>query len=592
MSTLFDYIYAMEALPDDDRTGQGFAALILSAAATATCGTGTAGERPRDGVRPGEEWEDGYVADGTGYIGMVLPMAVLMASAEWLPVGDVVLPAMQGAADQAGWRPAWGESPFPDFLAAGSAETAVTCEGLLPPLFARGLSGASGWMSIPSMGPVAADSGFTFQGAAAAVFPGLRGYAYDCSLSGLERFSSLTEEVVALLGVGDPALAEAAAEALSGATGNDDKAAAILNHVSANLVYEPDTDSDGVGDSWTCAAGTWFRGRGDCEDGAILIQGLLLAAGVPATRLVTVFGKTGLDLRGHAWTAYKRESDHAWTLLDWTAGVYPASAGGQGLPVMLGARDYVAVDYALDAFGFIEARQPVAEFFTRVEASRLGFPALRCAGGTNLRATGKAVLFQASSLWESLSCLAGAGATTAGKDLLGPALVGLTLTARGAGQSANMRTALPVCAAATGAGAAGILAPPEASGRSGVRATARLVTARLKTEGRASAAARTLGQGATPRFGILSAGLSGKVGRGRAAASPVALSGFCLQGALGRGMAALGAFDPETFGSCHVEARAGLDAACPWMDAAGRGTADASAYDGATVSYVKGARWQ
>lgn len=592
MSTLFDYLYAMEALPGDDRTGLGFAALILSATATGSCGTGTAGERPRDGVDPGEEWEDGYVPDKTGYIGIVLPAAALSALADWLPTGDVVLPAMQGGADQAGWRPAWGGAPFPACLALGTADTAVTCEGLLPPPFARGLSGAAGWMSLPAMGPVAADSGYSFQGAGAVVFPGLAGHAYDCSLSGRERFSALTEEVVALLGIGDPVLAEAAAGPLCGVSANDDKAAAILRHVSTHLVYEPDPDSDGVGDSWTCAAGTWFRGRGDCEDGAILIQGLLLAAGVPATRLVTVFGKTGLDLRGHAWTAYKRESDEAWTLLDWTAGAYPAQAGGQGLPCMLGARDYVAVDYALDAFGFIEARRSVAEFFARVEAARLVFPTLGCAGETNVRAAGTAVLFQASPLWESLSCRAGAGAATAGQGLQGPALAGLALKAMGAGQSANMRTAVPDCAAVVGALAAAVLAPPEASGRSGVRATARLATARLKTAARASEAARAFGQGAPPRLGARASGLSGMTARGQAAASPAALSGLCLQGFLGRAMAALGAFGSGTLGTSHLDANAGLDALCPWMDVAGRGTANAAAYDGLAVSYAKGANWR
>jgi len=60
----------------------------------------------------------------------------------------------------------------------------------------------------------------------------------------------------------------------------------------------------------------YFRatiGKGDCEDGAFLVHSLLLHAGVPYDRIGTYGGLVesgeGAATGGHAWTAYRRESD-------------------------------------------------------------------------------------------------------------------------------------------------------------------------------------------------------------------------------------------------------------------------------------------
>ena len=61
---------------------------------------------------------------------------------------------------------------------------------------------------------------------------------------------------------------------------------------------------------------------GDCEDGAFLMYSLAVAAGVPYDRLRTYGGYVELEegvpiLAGHAWTAYKRETDDEWVVTAW-----------------------------------------------------------------------------------------------------------------------------------------------------------------------------------------------------------------------------------------------------------------------------------
>jgi hypothetical protein len=58
----------------------------------------------------------------------------------------------------------------------------------------------------------------------------------------------------------------------------------------------------------------------NCEDGAFLVHSLLLHAGIPYNRIRTYGGLVkageGAPLGGHGWTAYKRESDDEWVVLD------------------------------------------------------------------------------------------------------------------------------------------------------------------------------------------------------------------------------------------------------------------------------------
>ncbi len=63
----------------------------------------------------------------------------------------------------------------------------------------------------------------------------------------------------------------------------------------------------------------------NCEDGSFLIHSLGLNAGVDQDRLRTYGGlvvyeneKGGIESGGHGWTAYKRESDDQWVVLDFS----------------------------------------------------------------------------------------------------------------------------------------------------------------------------------------------------------------------------------------------------------------------------------
>lgn len=102
---------------------------------------------------------------------------------------------------------------------------------------------------------------------------------------------------------------------------NDQKAEKILKWVTENITYTSDTDQYHLGEYWAKPTETLKSRRGDCEDGAFLIQSMALAAGIPVDRLRTYGGLvkagTAAPLGGHAWTIYKRETDNQWVDLDW-----------------------------------------------------------------------------------------------------------------------------------------------------------------------------------------------------------------------------------------------------------------------------------
>lgn len=60
----------------------------------------------------------------------------------------------------------------------------------------------------------------------------------------------------------------------------------------------------------------------NCEDGAFLMHSLALASGISPDRLRTYGGlvwadQYGYTTGGHAWTAYKRQTDEEWIITDW-----------------------------------------------------------------------------------------------------------------------------------------------------------------------------------------------------------------------------------------------------------------------------------
>ncbi|MDJ0783635.1 MAG: transglutaminase domain-containing protein [Desulfosarcinaceae bacterium] len=107
---------------------------------------------------------------------------------------------------------------------------------------------------------------------------------------------------------------------------NDTKLWKIASWVIDNIGYLSDEENYGYEELWAPPIWTLSKELGDCEDGAFLIHSLALNAGVPADRLRTYGGevKTGIGamsagpLAGHGWTAYRRERDNEWVVVDFS----------------------------------------------------------------------------------------------------------------------------------------------------------------------------------------------------------------------------------------------------------------------------------
>jgi predicted transglutaminase-like cysteine proteinase len=102
---------------------------------------------------------------------------------------------------------------------------------------------------------------------------------------------------------------------------NDDKMTKIIGWVIDNIEYVSDLTNYGAMEYWAMPVETIGRGTADCEDMAFLIHSLGLHAGVPYERLRTYGGlvwvnEQRLELGGHGWTVYKRETDNEWVVLD------------------------------------------------------------------------------------------------------------------------------------------------------------------------------------------------------------------------------------------------------------------------------------
>ncbi len=113
---------------------------------------------------------------------------------------------------------------------------------------------------------------------------------------------------------------------------NDTKMTKITRWVQRAIRYAEDTETYGTPELWAAPIMTLYMGQGDCEDGAFLIHSLGLNAGVPAERLRTYGGEVkagvGAATGGHGWTAYRRESDNEWVVLDFS--YHPTNAHVSG----------------------------------------------------------------------------------------------------------------------------------------------------------------------------------------------------------------------------------------------------------------------
>lgn len=133
-----------------------------------------------------------------------------------------------------------------------------------------------------------------------------------------------TNEYGHYLQANDPRMRELAYSIVDKTDSNDEKMYKIEQWVIENFTYEFDNITYGQDEYWATPDESLRKMQGDCEDGAWLIHSLALNADVPSDRLRTYGGvvawqneQGGLSAGGHAWTAYQRESDNEWVILDW-----------------------------------------------------------------------------------------------------------------------------------------------------------------------------------------------------------------------------------------------------------------------------------
>jgi hypothetical protein len=133
---------------------------------------------------------------------------------------------------------------------------------------------------------------------------------------------------------------------------NDDKATATIRWVLRNFPYEEDKSNYGYEELWAPPTFALRRGSGDCEDGAFIVHSLLLHSGIPYDRIRTYGGLVeigeGAATGGHAWTAYRRELDDEWVILD--TSYRPTLRDVEDRPLM---RDST---YYIDNFFYFNAR--------------------------------------------------------------------------------------------------------------------------------------------------------------------------------------------------------------------------------------------
>lgn len=440
MPALEDYIFDMESWTVDALSGAGMAVLSLTSEGTGTCGV------------------------TTPQTGLPLPLPDVTAQGDWQPLGVCALPTVDALGAQEGWRPGWGAPELPLPVVTGEASQPLRVNLVLPALFYAAAVGVYGESQLPVLTGTArcgawADAALPMlspyalsdcdqHGTAACLLPAIAAKTWSCSLENPVQNGTDAATIVGLLCQGNTDLAKAALALANGATleslGADVLAGRLLAAVAENLTYAADTDDD----VWTCALGTYTRGFGDCEDGAMLLHALLLAAGIAPDRLITVFGRVGVNREGHAWLTYRRESDGAWVVLDWTAAT--AATTVASLTPIGDLPSYATVDYALTAQSFLTVRQTPTQFFSSVAAVTLSLPVPDLEAAASLGTVGACSL---AARWLTLTTRTG----TRGKvGLSGPTLTAST-------KSSTLAATLAAPAIQGRAGAAGTLTTPKPS---------------------------------------------------------------------------------------------------------------------------------
>jgi hypothetical protein len=130
---------------------------------------------------------------------------------------------------------------------------------------------------------------------------------------------------------------------------NDTKMRRILIWVIENIKYISDTSEYKTEEYWAYPYQTLKHGKGDCEDGAILIWAIAMANNIPYWRVRLNAG----DVRepyggtvGHAYVSYFREFDDEAIVLDWC--YYPSYAKIAERRTHKEERDYYEIWWSTD----------------------------------------------------------------------------------------------------------------------------------------------------------------------------------------------------------------------------------------------------
>lgn len=128
--------------------------------------------------------------------------------------------------------------------------------------------------------------------------------------------------VNAYLQYGNEQIHKLAMSIVNAGDSDDLKMEKIQRWVVNNIDYMEDQEQYGHPELWVPPTMLLQSGKGDCEDGAFLIMSLALNSGVDPSRLRfyagTVKAGEGARTGGHGWVGYKRESDDAWVVADFS----------------------------------------------------------------------------------------------------------------------------------------------------------------------------------------------------------------------------------------------------------------------------------
>jgi len=123
-----------------------------------------------------------------------------------------------------------------------------------------------------------------------------------------------------------------------------------------NIKYVSDLQNYHLDEFWALPVITLNKKSGDCEDGSFFLASLMLNAGVNPSR-VRVYGGfvsagTNASTGGHAWVAYKRQSDNKWVALDWC--YFPIPDPVADRPTLAKDTKYLDDYFYVTAFGTVD----------------------------------------------------------------------------------------------------------------------------------------------------------------------------------------------------------------------------------------------